>query len=86
MGQSKIKEQRRLERNHVIGLLKGKNKKCDELLDNNKIKTKVYDANDALKIKNHKPDYITFFNSDTGEVLYTARGTDVKPTDLSGNV
>jgi hypothetical protein len=85
MGQSKIKEQRRLERSHVELLLKGKSIECDKLLNDSKIKSKVYNVNDALKIKNDKPDYLTFYNDDTGEILYTAKGTGMK-SDLSGNI
>lgn len=85
MGQSKIKEQRRLERLHVERLLKGKSVECDKLLNDSKIKSKVYNVSDATKIKNDKPNYLTFFNGDTGEILYTAKGSDIKP-DLSGNI
>jgi len=85
MGQSKIKEQRRLERFRVELLLKGKSVECDKLLNDSKIKSRVYDVNDALKIKNDKPDYLTFYNGDTGEILYTAKGSDMKQ-DLSGNI
>lgn len=85
MGQSKIKEQRRLERLHVERLLKGKSVECDKLLNDSKIKSKIYTVNDALKIKNDKPDYLTFYNEDTGEILYTAKGSNMIQ-DLSGNV
>jgi len=81
MGQSKLKEQRRLIRNRAINLIKGKSEECDKLLNNSKIKTKVYDVKESLKIKNDKPDYITFYNSKTGKILYTAKGCKESKTE-----
>lgn len=85
MGQSKLKLMRRSEREKEIGLVLGKNKKCDELLNSSKVKTKTYTTKESLRIKNDKPDFITFYNGDTGEILYTAKMVDKAP-DVSGNI
>ena len=69
--QQKLKQQRREEREQVRNDLMNQSKEFDDIYNNNKVHTMIFDMNQKNKIKNTKPDYITFYNEDTKKVIKT---------------
>jgi len=70
-GQQKIKQHKREERERVKKQLMNQSKEFDDIYKDKKVHTMIFDINQTNKIKNQKPDYITFYNEDTGKVIKT---------------
>jgi phosphorylcholine metabolism protein LicD len=68
---SKLKMERRKEREHIKELLKNQSKQYDDIYKDNKTHTMIFNINQVKKIKNTKPDYITFYNEDTNKIIRT---------------
>jgi len=69
--QSRLKHQRREERERVKSTLMNQSKQFDDIYKDNKVHTMIFDINQKKKIRNNKPDYITFYNEDTGQIIST---------------
>ena len=68
---SKLKMQRRKEREQIKELLKNQSKQYDDIYKDNKTHTLLFNINQVKKIRNTKPDYITFYNEDTKKIIRT---------------